>query len=154
MSFVKSVNRRVSSMVKFADHGLAKLGSNINSGVKFMSEGHNMYRAAKHQLLHQVPELEPVVRVIEHSPIGLTINGAREEIGNVLSDAKYTVQTAQARADSAKQRARTHSQIADGAFNQPRGASSSSNDNSVEDFVYGRNQGYVDSDAPKVGRWV
>jgi len=94
MSFLKKFTRGVNHAVKFVDHSMHKLEGGIGSAGKIIREGHDMYRSQKHKLLEKVPALAGVVRAIEHSPLGVAIDGARGTVESGISDLGFAAKSA------------------------------------------------------------
>lgn len=153
MSFLKSIRRGVRGIVKHADHGLAKLGSGISTGGKFVKQVHNLYRDGKHELLKRVPELEGAIRFIERSPAGVTVKSARESLENLAGDANFVLKRAR---DVTQERGRqmdAQMARAQATFNEERERARPAYD-AVSDFIYGRNQDYAAGPQPSTGKWI
>lgn len=153
MSFIKSIRRGVRGIVKHADHGLAKLGSGISTGGKFMKQVHELYRDGKHELLKKVPQLAGAVRFIEHSPLGTAVSGARESLENLASDANFALKQARTVTKERGQQADAQMAKAEATFNDQRARAQPAYD-AVSDFIYGRNQDYAAGPQPATGKWI
>lgn len=153
MSFLKSIRRGVRGIVKHADHGLAKLGSGISTGGKFIKQVHELYRDGKHELLKRVPQMEGAIRFIERSPLGVTAKGARESLENLAGDANFVIKQARAVTQERGRQADAQMARAEATFNDQRERARPAYD-AVSDFIYGRNQDYATGPQPSTGKWI